>query len=161
MRTPRPFVLLLALAVTPVVQAADPLDPLLARIKSVGREGAGNPEAASAWRELARQGAEELPTILAALDDADATADAVITAGGSAYFDTVVRELAPARRAGTRILLRSGAFQRRPPRRCARSRPAFSQRLRTRRSDRGPIGFVRQHDQNLLFRSTRERPVAA
>jgi D-serine deaminase-like pyridoxal phosphate-dependent protein len=41
---------------------------------------------------------------------ADATADAVVTAGGSAYFDTVVRELAPARRAGTRILLRSGAY---------------------------------------------------
>ena len=70
MRRPRPLVLLLALAVTPIIQAADPLDPLLARIKSVGREGAGNAEAASAWRELARQGAEELPTILAALDDA-------------------------------------------------------------------------------------------
>ncbi|MFI1708312.1 amino acid deaminase [Streptomyces griseoruber] len=44
------------------------------------------------------------------LDAADATADTVITAGGSAYFDTAVRELAPVRKSGTRILLRSGAY---------------------------------------------------
>lgn len=36
--------------------------------------------------------------------------DAVVTAGGSAHFDTVVRELAPVRAHGTRILLRSGAY---------------------------------------------------
>ena len=72
-RTVWPFVVQFLFAV-PCANGADPLDPLLARIKSVGREGAGNAEAASAWRELARQGAEELPTILAALDDADATA---------------------------------------------------------------------------------------
>ncbi|MET8976865.1 alanine racemase [Streptomyces sp. NPDC004539] len=36
--------------------------------------------------------------------------DAIVTAGGSAHFDTVVRELAPVRDSGTRVLLRSGAY---------------------------------------------------
>jgi len=36
--------------------------------------------------------------------------DPVVTAGGSAHFDTVVRELAPVRASGSRILLRSGAY---------------------------------------------------
>jgi hypothetical protein len=47
---------------------------LLVRIKAVGREGAGNVEASKAWRELVRLGPDILPTILAALDGADATA---------------------------------------------------------------------------------------
>ena len=72
MRVLQAFILLLA--VTPIASATDALNSLLASIKSVGREGAGNAEAASAWRELARHGAEELPTILAAFDDADTTA---------------------------------------------------------------------------------------
>ncbi|TKA08640.1 alanine racemase [Actinacidiphila oryziradicis] len=38
------------------------------------------------------------------------TGEAVLTAGGSAYFDTVVRVLAPAATGGTRVLLRSGAY---------------------------------------------------
>lgn len=46
------------------------LEPLLARIKAVGREGAGNADAARAWRELARAGPDALPAIFAALDDA-------------------------------------------------------------------------------------------
>ncbi|MFM9445597.1 alanine racemase [Streptomyces acidiscabies] len=36
--------------------------------------------------------------------------DPVVTAGGSAHFATVVRELAPVRATGARILLRSGAY---------------------------------------------------
>jgi hypothetical protein len=48
--------------------------PLLARIKAVGREGAGNVDAARAWDDLVREGPEALPAILAALDDADPTA---------------------------------------------------------------------------------------
>jgi hypothetical protein len=50
------------------------VEPLLARIKAVGREGAGNVEAARAWSDLVRQGPEALPAVLAALDDADPTA---------------------------------------------------------------------------------------
>jgi mono/diheme cytochrome c family protein/peroxiredoxin len=48
--------------------------PLIGRIKAVGPEGKGNEEAARAWRELIRSGPEVLPTVLAALDDADAPA---------------------------------------------------------------------------------------
>lgn len=44
------------------------------------------------------------------LDAADATGDAVVTAGGSAYFDDVARVLAPVRDAGSRILVRAGAY---------------------------------------------------
>jgi hypothetical protein len=54
----------------PAGLAADP-GPLLQRIKAVGREGAGNVEAAAAWRELTKLGPDVLPDILTALDDAD------------------------------------------------------------------------------------------
>jgi hypothetical protein len=54
--------------------AAADLGPLLARIKAVGREGAGNADARDAGRQLAAAGPEALPAILAALDDADPTA---------------------------------------------------------------------------------------
>jgi hypothetical protein len=47
---------------------------LLSTIKAVGREGSGNAEAARAWRELVRLGPAVLPAVLAAFDDADATA---------------------------------------------------------------------------------------
>jgi hypothetical protein len=48
--------------------------PLLTRIKAVGAEGAGNVEAAKAWKELVRLGPDVLPDVLAAMDDADGTA---------------------------------------------------------------------------------------
>jgi D-serine deaminase-like pyridoxal phosphate-dependent protein len=41
---------------------------------------------------------------------ADATGDTVVTAGGSAYFDTVAGELAAVTASGTRVVLRSGAY---------------------------------------------------
>jgi D-serine deaminase-like pyridoxal phosphate-dependent protein len=44
------------------------------------------------------------------LDAADAAGEAIVTAGGSRYFTSVVRQLAPVRDFGTRILLRSGAY---------------------------------------------------
>src|SRR5260370_39537185 len=46
---------------------------LLATIKAVGREGAGNVEAARAWQELVRLGSAALPAAPAAFDDAAAT----------------------------------------------------------------------------------------
>jgi hypothetical protein len=45
----------------------------LARLKAVGREGAGNTAAATAWKEVVRRGPSALPAILEAMDDADTT----------------------------------------------------------------------------------------
>lgn len=50
-------------------QSAD-VAPLLARIKSVGKEGKGNVDAAQAWRELVKEGPDALLVILGGLDDA-------------------------------------------------------------------------------------------
>jgi hypothetical protein len=47
---------------------------LLARIRAVGREGAGNAEAGRAWKELVQLGPRALPATLAAMDGADARA---------------------------------------------------------------------------------------
>ncbi len=63
-------VILLAQAFSP---AADS-EPWIARIKAVGDKGAGNVEAAKAWRELVQLGPEALPDILQALDNADPVA---------------------------------------------------------------------------------------
>jgi hypothetical protein len=41
----------------------------LAKIKAVGKEGAGNVEAAAAWKELVRLGPAVLPELLSALDE--------------------------------------------------------------------------------------------
>jgi hypothetical protein len=54
----------------PTMMPAQETGSLLARIKAVGKEGAGNVEAAAAWKELVRQGPAVLPDVLAALDDA-------------------------------------------------------------------------------------------
>jgi hypothetical protein len=68
----------LLMAVPPVLlpaeAAGDAVGPLVARIKAVGPEGAGNAEAAAAWRTLSRLGPEVLPEVLAAMDDADPVA---------------------------------------------------------------------------------------
>jgi hypothetical protein len=68
-----PAALVLALAACSAAAGAE-VGPLVARIKAVGAEGAGNVEAAKAWRELARCGPEALTDILAGFDGADATA---------------------------------------------------------------------------------------
>src|SRR5205085_8762730 len=66
--------LILALALAaPAARAADTA-ALLARIRAVGREGAGNAEAGAAWKELVRLGPDALPAVLAGMDGADATA---------------------------------------------------------------------------------------
>ena len=64
--------LVLVMAV-PAARAAEPA-ALLKTIKAVGREGAGNPEAAKAWKQLTAEGPETLPVILAGMDDANPTA---------------------------------------------------------------------------------------
>ena len=63
----------LFLAWSATAVAAD-WQPLLGRIKAVGREGAGIVAAGKAWHELTQAGPEALPAILAAMDDADPTA---------------------------------------------------------------------------------------
>ncbi|HTI51434.1 MAG TPA: hypothetical protein VL475_10800, partial [Planctomycetaceae bacterium] len=60
----------LVLAVSAVLAAADLSDALQA-IKSVDSEGRGNADAAGAFKLLARERAAALPSILAALDDAN------------------------------------------------------------------------------------------
>src|SRR5271165_1248790 len=55
------------------VDAAD-VGPLVARIKAVGREGAGNTEAATAWKELVGMGPEGLLDILASFEGANPVA---------------------------------------------------------------------------------------
>jgi hypothetical protein len=64
---------LLVLALAAPAAAADTA-ALLARVRAAGREGAGNAEAAAAWKELVRLGPEALPAVLAGMDGADATA---------------------------------------------------------------------------------------
>lgn len=63
----------LLLALAGPVRAGE-ADVLLGKIKAVGREGAGNVEASTAWRELVRLGPGALIDVLTAMDDADATA---------------------------------------------------------------------------------------
>jgi hypothetical protein len=62
--------LLLIAAPLPAQEASSQL----ARIKAVGKEGAGNVAAAAAWKELVDRGPAVLPELLAALDDASPTA---------------------------------------------------------------------------------------
>jgi hypothetical protein len=64
------FVFVCWLCVCPRAAAAEDVAPLVARIKAVGKEGAGNADAARAWKDLSRQGPGALIDILAALDDA-------------------------------------------------------------------------------------------
>jgi hypothetical protein len=64
------------LALASAVAAAPPTDiqALVRAIDAVGPAGAGNPEAARAWRELSRRSAAELPQLLAAFDGASPAA---------------------------------------------------------------------------------------
>ncbi len=74
--------------------AAD-LGPLLAKLQAVGPGGKGHREVAEAWRELARADASQLPSLLAALDQAgplaanwirtaiDAVAERTVQSGGT------------------------------------------------------------------------------
>ena len=67
-------VLLLPLAGPASAAPTPEVTALLSRIKGVGREGAGNEDAARAWKALVRQGPGVLPDVLAAMDVRDQTA---------------------------------------------------------------------------------------
>src|SRR5262245_43967105 len=62
--------LLSALSLVPAVQGQEKVGRLLAKIKAVGKEGKGNPEAAAAWKELVKQDAAQLTDVIGGLDDA-------------------------------------------------------------------------------------------
>src|SRR5262245_16548819 len=67
--------LAMAMALTPAtLTSGAKVGSLIATIKAVGAEGAGNVEAGAAWRELVQLGPKALPDILTALDDANPTA---------------------------------------------------------------------------------------
>jgi hypothetical protein len=51
--------------------SAEEIGSQLLRIKAVGKEGAGNLEAAKAWKEVVAQGPGVLPDVLGAMDDAN------------------------------------------------------------------------------------------
>jgi hypothetical protein len=80
--------------VSTAASAADP-GPPLAKLQAVGPGGEGDREAAQAWRELARTDAAQLPSLLAALDQAgplaanwirtaiDAIAERTLQSGGT------------------------------------------------------------------------------
>jgi hypothetical protein len=72
---------------TVVAAPASEIDSALARIRAVGREGTGNPEAAAAWKELSRRGPDDLPAILAGIDGASPTAANWIRAAADAVAE--------------------------------------------------------------------------
>jgi hypothetical protein len=72
------------------VSAAAPAPRLalaLARLKAVGREGAGNEAAAAAWKDVVQQGPAALPAILQAMDDAGAAAANWLRTAGDAIVE--------------------------------------------------------------------------
>jgi hypothetical protein len=72
MRSPwRALALLLLL---PALASAADVSDLVKRVKAVGREGAGNSEAAAAWKELSRRGTDAIVPLLGALDGASPVA---------------------------------------------------------------------------------------
>ncbi len=101
-----------ALAVAQAVRAT----PVLRLVGASGYEGAlahdASPESVAVVEAYLRRLAELHDRLRDAnlLDAADTTGDTVVTAGGSAFFDVVARVLAPVTGAGTRVLLRSGAY---------------------------------------------------
>jgi hypothetical protein len=74
---------------------AGEIDSALARIRAVGREGMGNPEAAAAWKELSRRGPDDMPAILAGMDGASPTAANWIRAAADAVAERAVADGRP------------------------------------------------------------------
>jgi hypothetical protein len=62
------------LGAVPAQPDTDKLDLVLARLRRIGKEGAGAAEARQAWQELVRRGPNVLPAVLAAWDEADPVA---------------------------------------------------------------------------------------
>jgi hypothetical protein len=69
LRAGAPFALAACLLAGLAATRGDDAEPLLSRIKKVGREGAGNEDAAAAWKALVKQGPAAMGPILAAMED--------------------------------------------------------------------------------------------
>lgn len=74
MRTPALLLVGAGALLLPSLSLVAEAGPLIAKLKAVGREGNGNPEASKAWNELVKLGPAALLDSLAGLDDADPTA---------------------------------------------------------------------------------------
>jgi hypothetical protein len=77
------------------LRAADDVPELLAAIKAVGKEGAGNVAAAKAWQALARRGPDVLPDILAGFDDDNPVAANWLRAATDDIGERSLREKMP------------------------------------------------------------------
>lgn len=87
-------------------------DALVAKLAAVGKDGAGNAEAATAWKAVVRQGTSALPALFAGLDKADARganwirtaveaiADGELTAGRTLPVDVLTAHAADRKRGG-------------------------------------------------------------
>jgi len=79
---------LIALFLLPVASVpADTPTEALARLKAVGREGAGNEAAARAWRDVVQQGPTALQAILQAMDDAGVVSANWLRTAGEAIVE--------------------------------------------------------------------------
>src|SRR5579872_5289348 len=72
--------------------AAAGIGEQLAKLKAVGPEGAGNTTARDAWRQLSAADAAALPSILAALDDANPLAANWLRASIDAIAERKLRQ---------------------------------------------------------------------
>jgi hypothetical protein len=82
-------------AVLMMTAAAPAADTLLERLRSVGREGAGNVEAAAAWKEVSTRGPEALPDVLAAMDGAGPVASNWLRTAADAIAERAVAARKP------------------------------------------------------------------
>jgi hypothetical protein len=71
------------------------VNSLLLRIKAVGKEGAGNVEAAKAWKELVQKGPDVLPVVLEGFDDASPAATNWLRGAVEAIQDRAMRRGQP------------------------------------------------------------------
>jgi hypothetical protein len=90
-----PLTLLLALTSVAPVPAADNVTALVATIKAVGKEGAGNSAAARAWQALGRLGPDALPVIVAGFDDDNPVTTNWLRAAADAIGERALQEKKP------------------------------------------------------------------
>jgi hypothetical protein len=69
-----PFVVLIAVCLSPTVRGADELDGLLRDLRVAKPQAANSPAARAAWERLVRRGPEVLPRLLRAMDMPDTVA---------------------------------------------------------------------------------------
>jgi hypothetical protein len=84
---------LILLSVSPAWAA--PADELVAKIKGVGAEGAGNTEAAKAWKELVKVGPDAIVPILSAMDDNKRIASNWLRPAVDAIGEKAIRDKQP------------------------------------------------------------------